>query len=316
MKVLITGACGFVARGLIKQLEERGHQLVLLDRINPEDATIFWPWAAEGRIKLPLVTTWPYVKAEILDFETLLATMQGINAVIHLAAAVSGDVEQGIATMHANVCGTYTILDAARRSGIARVLCASSVNVFGTFYWRVSKKPIEYPSLPLDETFEPIHEDPYSLSKQCNELTCAMFARGYGMTTAALRFAGVWAGEGYDRARSAPGRMTSTSGSTWTTSSPAFGRRSKNPIFLRMEPTRSAPPTRGAPKTPWTSSPSSSPNSPPNSPPHCPAARPCFLSAKPRKPLATLRNIGWETNEIECHPCNQPPKLFAKTSQP
>jgi len=204
MKVLITGACGFVARGLIKQLEERGHQLVLLDRINPEDATIFWPWAAEGRIKLPLVTTWPYVKAEILDFETLLATMQGINAVIHLAAAVSGDVEQGIATMHANVCGTYTILDAARRSGIARVLCASSVNVFGTFYWRVSKKPIEYPSLPLDETFEPIHEDPYSLSKQCNELTCAMFARGYGMTTAALRFAGVWAGEGYDRARSAP----------------------------------------------------------------------------------------------------------------
>jgi nucleoside-diphosphate-sugar epimerase len=204
MKVLITGACGFVARGLIKQLEERGHQLVLLDRINPEDATLFWPWAAEGRMKLPLVTTWPYIKTEILDFDTLFRTMQGIDAVVHLAAAVSGDPEQGIATMHANVCGTYTILDAARRVGVPRAICASSVNVFGTFYWRVSKKPINYPSLPLDETFEPIHEDPYSLSKFCNEHTCAMFARAYGMTTAALRFAGVWAAEGYDRARSAP----------------------------------------------------------------------------------------------------------------
>jgi nucleoside-diphosphate-sugar epimerase len=204
MKILITGACGFVARGLIKQLEERGHQLVLLDRINPEDATIFWPWSPEGRMKLPLVTTWPYVKAEIVDSEAILRTLQGIEAVIHLAAAVSGDPEQGIATMHANVCGTYTILDAARRAGVSRVLCASSVNVFGTFYWRVSKQPIEYATLPLDETFDPVYEDPYSLSKFCNEHTCAMFARGYGMTTAALRFAGVWNAEIYDRARSAP----------------------------------------------------------------------------------------------------------------
>jgi UDP-glucose 4-epimerase len=204
VKVLITGACGFVARGLIKQLQERGHQLVLLDRINPEDATIFWPWVPEGRIKSPLVTTWPYVKTEILDFDTLLRTMQGIEAVIHLAAAVSGDPEQGIATMHANVCGTYTVLDAARRAGVSRALCASSINVFGTFYWRVSQKPIDYPSLPLDETFEPIHEDPYSLSKFCSEHTCAMFARAYGMTTAALRFAGVWNPEQYERVRSAP----------------------------------------------------------------------------------------------------------------
>ena len=204
MKVMITGACGFVARGLIKQLEERGHQLVLVDRVNPEDATIFWPWVAEGRIKAPLVTKWPYIKTEILDFDTVLQAIKGMDAVIHLAAAVTGEPDQGIAPMHANVGGTYTVLEAARRSGVLRASCASSINVFGTFHWRLSKSPIVYPSLPLDETFDPVHQDPYSLSKHCNELTCATFSRAYGMTTATLRFAGLWNPEQYDHARSAP----------------------------------------------------------------------------------------------------------------
>jgi nucleoside-diphosphate-sugar epimerase len=46
--------------------------------------------------------------------------------------------------------------------------------------------------MPLDESFEPVPEDPYSLSKRCNEETCAAFTRAYGLTTAAFRFAGVW----------------------------------------------------------------------------------------------------------------------------
>lgn len=53
----------------------------------------------------------------------------------------------------------------------------------------------------MDDAFEPVHEEPYSPGKFCNEHTCAMFARGFGMTTAALRFAGVWNNELYDRAR-------------------------------------------------------------------------------------------------------------------
>ena len=47
-------------------------------------------------------------------------------------------------------------------------------------------------SLPLDEDFEPVPEDPYSLSKLVNEHTCAAYHRAYGMTAIAFRFAGVW----------------------------------------------------------------------------------------------------------------------------
>jgi nucleoside-diphosphate-sugar epimerase len=203
MKVMITGACGFLARGLIKELEERGHELVLLDRVDPEDATVFWPGSSE-RMKSPLVTKWPYVTAEISDAEAVAGAVQGVDAVVHLAAILTGYPDQGSAIMHVNVCGTYGILDAARRARVSRFFCASSINAFGTFYWRISGKPVDYSSMPLDESFDPVPEDPYSLSKLCNEHTCAAFSRAYGITTAAFRFAGVWNLDQYAKARSAP----------------------------------------------------------------------------------------------------------------
>jgi UDP-glucose 4-epimerase len=199
MKIMITGACGFVARELIKELETRGHPLVLFDRVAPEEATLFWPGMPE-RIKSPLVTKWPFIQGEIIDPEAAAKAVQGSEAVVHLAAAVSGEPEKGIATMQANVCGTYVLLDAARRAGVKRLLCASSINTFGTFYWRLSGRPVVYSRLPLDETFEPVPEDPYSLSKLCNEHTCAAFTRAFGIKTAALRFAGMWNADQYEKA--------------------------------------------------------------------------------------------------------------------
>lgn len=199
MKILITGACGFVARALTTELEASGtrHELRLLDRTPPEQATVFQPGSAE-RAKVPLETNWPFVQAEITDPEAVRQAMEGVDAVVHLAAAVSGVPERGVETFEANALGTFVVLDAARQAGVQRFLCASSINAFGTFYWRLSGKPVVYSQMPLDETFAPVPEDPYSLSKWVNEGTCAAFTRAYGMTTAAFRFAGVWTNDQYE----------------------------------------------------------------------------------------------------------------------
>ena len=79
-----------------------------------------------------------------------------------------------------------------------RFFCASRINAFGTFFWRLSGKPVIFTKLPLDENFIPVPEDPYSLSKWVNELTCDTFHRAYGITTAAFRFAGVWDDQLYE----------------------------------------------------------------------------------------------------------------------
>ena len=199
MRILITGACGMIGRALIDEIGT-AHDLRLLDRTPPGEATVFVPGSGE-RASAPLETPWPFVQAEITDPDGMRAAMEGVDIVVHLAAAVSGLPELGVETFHANAQGTFVALHAARQAGVGRFLCASSINAFGTFYWRLSGAPVAYTKLPLDETFPPIPEDPYSLSKWVNEETCAAFSRAYGITTAAFRFAGVWSDAMYEKAR-------------------------------------------------------------------------------------------------------------------
>lgn len=199
MKVLITGACGFIGRNLIKELEKQGHDLRLLDATRPEEATIFA--GAEGRAHIPLVTDWPFIQAEITDPEAMLRACEGVDAVIHLAGEPRGLPEIGVHTFRTNALGTFVVIDAAHRMGVNRFMCASSINAYGTFYWRLSGRPSPYTTLPLDESFPPVPEDPYSLSKLVNEETCAAYHRAYGMTAVAFRFAGVWNEERYQRIR-------------------------------------------------------------------------------------------------------------------
>ncbi|MGC8668861.1 MAG: NAD-dependent epimerase/dehydratase family protein [Chthonomonadales bacterium] len=195
MNVLITGAFGFIGRRLTEELEQR-HALRLLDRCRPEEATLFVPGKPD-RAAAPIRPRHPFVTAEITHAEAIRAAVDGMDAVIHLAASVTGLPQFGVDTFRDNALGTFIVLDEARKAGVRRFLCASSVNAFGTIYWRISGRPPVYTRLPLDESYPPEPEDPYSLSKWVNEETCAAFHRAYGITTAAFRFAGVWTDEMY-----------------------------------------------------------------------------------------------------------------------
>ena len=200
MRVLITGACGFLGRALTTVLENNAHELRLVDRVDPKEATVFVPGSHE-RTKEPFVTQWPYIRAEVTDEQAMRTAAEGMDAIIHLGAMTTGLPEAGAETFRVNTVGTFIMLDAARLTGVPRFICASSINAFGTFYWRLSGKPIVYTKMPLDESFPPVPEDPYSLSKLVNEETCAAFHRAYGITTAAMRFAGVLSDEGYRKAK-------------------------------------------------------------------------------------------------------------------
>ena len=199
MKVLVTGACGLLSRDVTAQLEE-SHELRLFDRNRPEEARIFKPGVSDGE-PAPFTTPHEFVKGEITDGAAIAGAVQGVDAIIHLAASTSGVAEIGQETFKANALGTFIIIDEARKAGVKRFLCASSINAFGTIYWRISGKPVEYDRMPLDESFTPVPEDPYSLSKHVNELTCAAFTRAYDITTAAFRFAGVYSEEAYQSVR-------------------------------------------------------------------------------------------------------------------
>ncbi|MFD0670994.1 NAD-dependent epimerase/dehydratase family protein [Cohnella sp. GCM10027633] len=197
MRIVLTGACGFIGRKVIEELETRGHELHLVDRQRPEEATIFVPGA---RVSMPFKTDWPFYQADIMDAEAMERIVAGADAVMHLAAVPSGLPEDGREAFYYNACGTYSLLDASRLAEVPRFVAASSINAFGTFYWRIREAAIRYTRLPLTEDYRPEPQDPYSLSKLVNELTCEAYHRAYGMKTAALRFGGVWSDEVYDKA--------------------------------------------------------------------------------------------------------------------
>jgi len=171
MRIAITGGSGRVGRAVIALAIEQGHEVVSIDRVEPEPGTL-----PEG------VTV---VQANITDYAAFEAAMQGCDALIHLAAYPSPGGHPDYEVHNNNVVGSYNALSAAARLGIKRVCQASSINAVGAVY---SRKP-RYDYFPVDEQHPTYNEDPYSLSKWICEAQADSFARRYeDMVIASMRF--------------------------------------------------------------------------------------------------------------------------------
>jgi uronate dehydrogenase len=125
-----------------------------------------------------------HVQGDICDFEAVLAAMHGVDTVVHLSGFLE-DLDP-LETLEINLRGTYHVLEAARLSGASRVVFASSIAVTGCL------TPSFVPdTLPIRENDPCRPASAYAGGKLAAETLCDMYARRYGLTTVALRFAGV-----------------------------------------------------------------------------------------------------------------------------
>lgn len=199
MKILITGATGNLGRRVLSELQS-AHELLLTGSSAPDQATVLDYEAPGGRRMVPLKTEWPYLRADIRETDEITEFARDAEVVIHLAASVNGDWSQVHHAINANVLGTTSILEVVRRTGARRFINASSINAFGTFFFRVSDTSPVFRSLPLDEREQPIPEDPYSLTKYLSEEVSKSYWRAFGVEVVNLRLAGVWSESRYERA--------------------------------------------------------------------------------------------------------------------
>lgn len=120
MRVLLTGATGFIGSAVALRLCERGDEVVAYVR-NPAKAQSL---AAAGC---------EVVAGELLDSQSFTAAAQDADAVIHAAAvyAIGIPPSERKPMFDTNVTGTETVLDAAIAAGVRRIVYVSTVGAFG-----------------------------------------------------------------------------------------------------------------------------------------------------------------------------------------
>lgn len=177
MKLLVTGAAGFVGSHLSRRLAREGHTVVGLDNFNEYyDVSL-----KEARAKEFLEGV-ELIRGDITDQVLVERTLsQGaFDAVCHLAAqaGVRWSLLKPEAYTHTNVVGTGVILEAARKAGVSRIVHASTSSVYG-----------ETKEIPFQEdnaATAPVSI--YAATKRSAELLGSTYAHLYGMTFTALRF--------------------------------------------------------------------------------------------------------------------------------
>ncbi len=187
MKVLVTGAAGFIGSSVAEALLDRGDTVVGLDNFND-----YYSPARKRQNIAPLQTRPGFAFAEI-DFrnrehvDTLFAK-ERFDRVVHLGAMgnVRYSVDNPYVFIDTNVVGTANLLEACRRNGVQHFVFASTSSVYG---YRDN-----VPFFEADSTDLPLA--PYPASKKAGELLGHAYHNMHGMNFTALRFFNVYGPKG------------------------------------------------------------------------------------------------------------------------
>jgi 2-alkyl-3-oxoalkanoate reductase len=172
MRSLVTGANGFLGRSVVAALRRRGHQVRALVR-------------PAARIEGLWDDTVEVARADLRGGPSLAPVLQGIDIVLHLAAAVRGDEADALA---ASVAGTQRLLAAMTVAGVRRLVLASSVTVYD---WHVAHGALTEQTPPTRD-FE--RRRAYTLTKHWQE---RLVQRTEGIECVILRPGFIW-GRGHE----------------------------------------------------------------------------------------------------------------------
>ena len=164
MKIAVTGGSGFIGTHLVQQLQDAGHDVLVVDPQPPRVACARW---------------WP---ADITQAEQFAEATRDSQVVYHLAAISDVNVAYAnpLACVQANIQGTANVLEAARVNRLKRVIFASTVWVY-----QASKdpEPTEDTCFSLDQV-----SHLYTGSKIAGEMLCHTYQQLYGTPYTILRY--------------------------------------------------------------------------------------------------------------------------------
>ena len=179
MKILLTGAAGFIGMSTCLRLLERGDEVIGLDNLND------YYEVSLKEARLARLTAYPnfrFIKMDVADragIEKLFADEQ-FERVIHLAAqaGVRYSLKNPHAYVDSNLVGFVNILEGCRHNKVAHLVYASSSSVYGG--------NTKMPFSEHDSVDHPVSL--YAATKKANELMAHTYSHLYGLPTTGLRF--------------------------------------------------------------------------------------------------------------------------------
>ena len=178
MKILITGVAGLLGSNLLKELLDRGHQVVGLDDFSLGHSLNVAPFLSH-----PCFT---FVQESILNIEKLEAVSRDVEVIFHLAALKIPRYDGYLKTLEVNARGTEYVLECARKHS-SRVIFASTDEVYG-------KNPeasfTEGSALVLGESR--VERWSLAASKIYGEQLCFAYADKYNVSISILRYSGIY----------------------------------------------------------------------------------------------------------------------------
>ena len=175
MRVLVTGAAGFLGSHVVDRLIAEGHDVTGLDNLKRGNKSLLDPYVATGSLR--------FCEADIRDIVAVKKAMLGCDTVFHLAAQsnVMGALDDPDYSFESNVIGTYNVLKAASIAGVRSLVFSSSREVYG-----------EPRCLPASEDLPVEPRNPYGASKLAGEAYCRVWRETMGLNCTVLRFGNLY----------------------------------------------------------------------------------------------------------------------------
>lgn len=165
MKILVTGADGFIGSHLCELLLAEGHEVRALAYYNSFNN---WGWLED----IPARPSLQVVTGDIRDYQICLNICRDVDVIFHLAALIAIPYSYAApdSYVETNIKGTLNICRAAMENKVSRLICTSTSEVYGTAQY-----------VPIDEKHPLQPQSPYSASKIGADALAMSFHNSFGL---------------------------------------------------------------------------------------------------------------------------------------
>ena len=171
MKILVTGAAGFLGSHLTERLVELGHKVKALIHY---DSNNNWGWLENSKYKNEI----EFIVGDIRDIDSVYSAMQGVDEVFHLAALIGipYSYSSALSYVKTNIEGTYNVLQSSKSLNTKNIIITSTSETYGTAQY-----------VPIDEKHPIVGQSPYSATKISADSLAVSYYRSFNLPIKIVR---------------------------------------------------------------------------------------------------------------------------------